>query len=177
MNTCPKCGTSVALDSYQIWQCGSYLALNGKIYQSQTCRIAELERENVALRKRLAMFEREFLRAVDCVDRVFQMDSTKPPPLLPDFVRPGDDKFEAVVRLAEEYIALRERLAMATEFNMGDGVRAVMVTRKEHQGKWVLVLDEEDYWSDVHGWSIYDDDTRFYATAEEAIAAAKEIDQ
>jgi hypothetical protein len=43
-----------------------------------------------------------FDHALKCVDRVFQVDST-------DFCNAGDDKFEAVVKLAEAYTAAEAR--------------------------------------------------------------------
>lgn len=46
--------------------------------------------------------------ALDAVDRVFQVDSTKPPPLLPDFLLAGESKFGGVVKLAEAYLELRK---------------------------------------------------------------------
>ena len=48
-----------------------------------------------------------YKRALACVDRVFQEDSTKPPPILPDFCKLGDDKFEAVIHLAEAYARIK----------------------------------------------------------------------
>lgn len=62
-------------------------------------RIAELERLE-------AMYRDLFTHALKCVDRVFQEGGQPEPPILPDFGRPGDDKFEAVVRLAKAYAEL-----------------------------------------------------------------------
>jgi septal ring factor EnvC (AmiA/AmiB activator) len=59
-------------------------------------RVSELETELGRLRK----LHNE---ALDCVDEVFQSDSTKPPPVLPDFLMAGEDKFEGVIKLAERY--------------------------------------------------------------------------
>lgn len=48
-----------------------------------------------------------FDHAIECVDRVFQVESKKPPPLLPNFARLGECKFRAVIRLAEDYLRLQ----------------------------------------------------------------------
>jgi len=51
----------------------------------------------------LAMYEKLFLAALRNVDRVFQRCGENPNPILPDFCKLGEDKFVAVVRLAEKY--------------------------------------------------------------------------
>lgn len=54
--------------------------------------------------ERHGSFKYEFIHAVQCVDRVFQVGGQKEPPLLPYFVPLGGDKFEGVVKLALSYI-------------------------------------------------------------------------
>lgn len=50
-----------------------------------------------------ALMTRLYDHALGCVDRVFQQCAEIPEPILPDFCHLGEDKFEAVVRLAELY--------------------------------------------------------------------------
>lgn len=54
---------------------------------------------------------RILMRALHTVNKVFQ-PGCKEPAILPEFCLPGDDKFEAVVRLAQEY---KELLAQKAE--------------------------------------------------------------
>lgn len=58
-----------------------------------------LEAEN----ERLKQYEVQYHKAMECVDRVFQEDSKREPPLLPDFLTLGESKFEGVVKLARAY--------------------------------------------------------------------------
>lgn len=74
--------------------------------------------ELTALRAKLAEAERErdtykrlHRHALDCVDQVFQQCTEIPNPILPDFCQVGEDKFRAVIRLANEY----QRLAAGGE--------------------------------------------------------------
>jgi hypothetical protein len=62
---------------------------------------AELQRER-------DNYKFSYDKAINAVDSVFQVDHTKPPPLLPDFLRLGDCKFEGVVKLAKAYIELEQ---------------------------------------------------------------------
>jgi hypothetical protein len=55
----------------------------------------------------LRQYKAVYEHAIECVDRVFQIDSRKPPPLLPNFARLGECKFRAVIRLAEDYLRLQ----------------------------------------------------------------------
>lgn len=91
----------------------------------RNARIAELEKgwekciadgAELTLRFRLraekAEAERDQLKqlhrhALDSVDQVFQSCDEVPHPLLSDFCRVGEDKFRAVVRLANSYISVR----------------------------------------------------------------------
>ena len=54
-----------------------------------------------------AMYRTLFERALASVDCAFQVDSGKPSPILPDYCRLGEDKFEAVERLAKDYRELK----------------------------------------------------------------------
>lgn len=63
--------------------------------------LEELEAKNLELK---TMFD----HALECVDRVFQKKENNPDPILPDFCKPGEDKFRAVIRLAEAYQKLLE---------------------------------------------------------------------
>jgi DNA repair exonuclease SbcCD ATPase subunit len=70
-------------------------------------------REKMEEIDRLTQYKTLFNHALDCVDRVFQVDGDKPPPLLPDFLGLGCNKFEGVIKLAEAYRELqaeRDRL-------------------------------------------------------------------
>lgn len=57
--------------------------------------------------------EQAFNHALDCVDRVFQVGGQPEPPLLPDFCQLNEDKFLAVIRLAEEFTKQQQALAAA----------------------------------------------------------------
>lgn len=57
--------------------------------------------------------EQAYKHALDCVDRVFQVGGQPEPPLLPDFCQLNDDKFLAVIRLAEEFVKQRQALVAA----------------------------------------------------------------
>lgn len=94
---------------------------------------------NERARAEKAEAERDELRqlhrhALDSMDQVFQSCDEIPHPLLPDFCRVGEDKFRAVIRLANSYISLRaerdrylaaiveaERLAMKGVRDIDDG--------------------------------------------------------
>lgn len=54
---------------------------------------------------RVAMFEKLYGHAIECVDKVFQ-DCSKHEAMLPDFLKLGESKFNGVVTLAEKYKAL-----------------------------------------------------------------------
>ena len=63
-------------------------------------------REDVPyLLDRVAMFEKLYGHAIECVDKVFQ-DCSKHEAMLPDFLKLGESKFNGVVTLAEKYKAL-----------------------------------------------------------------------
>lgn len=88
------------------------------------------DRINV-LQRELNLYKREFGKAIECVDRVFQVEHNKPPPLLPDFLSLGVSKFQGVITLAEAYIALRaevERLKAVNE----------QLARENHQLRGLL---------------------------------------
>lgn len=57
------------------------------------------------------MYRKLFESALSNVDRVFQLCQENPEPILPDFAILGEDKFRAVVRLAEEYKRMQSKLA------------------------------------------------------------------
>lgn len=78
---------------------------------SAESQLAAAQAENERLRGELAMYKQLFEHSLSCVDRVFQIDSTKPEPLLPDFLSAGECKFRGVVKLAEAYVELRRQLA------------------------------------------------------------------
>lgn len=62
------------------------------------------------LEYRLANLQKAFGHAIGCVDRVFQQDNTQPLPILPDFLKLGEDKFEGVVKLALAYKELEKEV-------------------------------------------------------------------
>lgn len=66
----------------------------------------DLKQENEELRERIAELEQYktlHKHALDCVDRVFQVCTEIPNPILPNFAKLGEDKFRAVIRLAKAY--------------------------------------------------------------------------
>jgi hypothetical protein len=54
-----------------------------------------------------ARLEAAYNAGIEKLDSVFQVRNDRPEPLLPDFLRLGECKFEGVVKLAREYLALR----------------------------------------------------------------------
>lgn len=75
-----------------------------------------------------AMYEKLFRSALRHVDRVFQRCGENPNPILPDFCKLGEDKFVAVVRLAEKYAeqeAELERLRRQVEFVKRESLLAI----------------------------------------------------
>lgn len=76
--------------------------------KTATERLSELAHSRDVYRK---LFE----SALSNVDRVFQLCTENPEPILPNFAILGEDKFRAVVRLAEDYKRLRSRLASIRE--------------------------------------------------------------
>jgi hypothetical protein len=78
-------------------------------------KVRELEGKLEATEGNLASYKMLYHVAINAADRVFQVDSTKPPPLLPDFLKLGDCKFEGVVKLAEAYLELQAKLAAVSE--------------------------------------------------------------
>lgn len=74
--------------------------------------------ENKLLKEELASVKRHdesvslaFNECMEHIDRVFQVEGGKPPPLLPDFLRLGESKPEGVYKLAKEYLRLKAELA------------------------------------------------------------------
>lgn len=63
-----------------------------------------------AERDSLKQYKTMFLHALECVDRVFQVESKKPAPLLPDFLKLGECKFRGVERLAVAYLKAAKEL-------------------------------------------------------------------
>ena len=61
------------------------------------------------------MVEKCFNATWEYLDSVFQVDSTKPPPLLPNYCQLGERKDAAVIRLAKDYIAMREHISRLEE--------------------------------------------------------------
>lgn len=68
-------------------------------------RIRDLEAKCAELEQ----FKTLFNHALDCLNQVFQVESRKPPPLLPDFLKLGEDKFRGAVRLAVAYLSELKR--------------------------------------------------------------------
>ncbi len=71
--------------------------------------------ELIAEVRRLLFHEKLYASALRHVDRVFQDGAFPEPALLPDFCKLGEDKFEAVERLAREVLRLREKNAVLLE--------------------------------------------------------------
>lgn len=67
-------------------------------------RVTRLEAE-------LATYKQLYVKALACVDQVFQVCAEIPHPILPDYCQVGGDKFEAVIRLAKDYRQLKAALA------------------------------------------------------------------
>lgn len=55
----------------------------------------------------LKQYKELWQHAIDCVDQIFQEDSTIPDPILPDFLQCGADKFEGCIKLAKAYVELQ----------------------------------------------------------------------
>lgn len=83
--------------------------------ETAEARVRELEAKLKSTEGCLTSYKLLYDVAISAADRVFQVDSTKPPPLLPGFLQLGDCKFEGVVKLAEAYKELQAKLAAATE--------------------------------------------------------------
>jgi len=75
---------------------------------------AELREQLSDTQHELENYKRAFGKALSCVDSVFQPQST-PEAILPEFCTIGDDKFEAVPRLAKEFLALKQQLERVTK--------------------------------------------------------------
>jgi len=56
-----------------------------------------------------------FENALSHVDNVFQLCQEVPNPILPEYSRPGENKFAAVERLARDYMECRKLLRFALE--------------------------------------------------------------
>lgn len=78
--------------------------------QKLTNQLAEAERERDDAIAERDSYKKAYDHAINCVDRVFQADSTKPPPLLPDYLQIGACKFEGILELAEDYQAAQAEL-------------------------------------------------------------------
>lgn len=57
--------------------------------------------------QRMSQYETAYRHALDAVDEVFQDYSGKSPPILPDFLGLGENKFLGVKKLAKEYLELQ----------------------------------------------------------------------
>jgi hypothetical protein len=57
------------------------------------------------------MYRELFENAIKNIDRVFQVAHRQHPPLLPDFLKLGEDKFEGAIRLAIAYLKEQKRNA------------------------------------------------------------------
>lgn len=69
----------------------------------------------VELQRERDNYKLSYDKAINAVDAVFQVDSSKPPPLLPNFLKLGDCKFVGIVKLAQAYKQTSERLANAEQ--------------------------------------------------------------
>ena len=59
----------------------------------------------------LASYKSSHTQALEYVDQVFQVCAESPRPILADYAKLGENKFAAVVRLAEDYVKLKAELA------------------------------------------------------------------
>lgn len=112
--------------------------------QRLTARLAEVEGERDEYRKgaeveahagdearqqaaQLTEYKQLYNHAQNYVDQLFQKCESIPNPLLPDFIRLGEDKFRAVIRLAHAYIeATQQSAAMAEELKQRDATIAAL---------------------------------------------------
>ncbi len=99
-------------------------------------RIRMAAHELIAEIDRLNQYRKAHHHAIECVDRVFQCDSKKPPPILPEFCRIGDDKFEAVVRLARAYVEQQREIdrLRAENAKLKNGIASVHALINESFG-------------------------------------------
>lgn len=72
--------------------------------------VDDLKRQLEAVTRERDRYRQAFVKALSCVDQAFQPHS-KPEAILPEFCRLGEDKFEAVPKLATAYKEAREQLA------------------------------------------------------------------
>jgi hypothetical protein len=85
-----------------------------RFIRKQAAEIATLAAERDEARVKaceLNQYKQLFANALDCVDRVFQVCTEIPNPILPDFASLGEDKFKAVIRLAKAYAEQAAELA------------------------------------------------------------------
>lgn len=80
---------------------------------SETSEVEQLREQVLDLTHERDRYKQAFVKALACVDQAFQPDG-KPEAILPDFCRLGDDKFEAVPRLAREHKQLSSKLSTVT---------------------------------------------------------------
>jgi len=86
----------------------------GRLYGPDNLTLSPSQQEEVvrrvnaydAMQIQIDALTNGFNHAIECVDRAFQVDSRKPPPILPDFLSLGEDKFKGVIKLAAAYKAL-----------------------------------------------------------------------
>jgi hypothetical protein len=108
-------------------RCESYLR---QIESLKKCLLAKCEKV-ADLKDSQHRLKREFEYALNCVDRVFQPGGQPEPPLLPDFLRFGESKFQGVVKLAEEYIRIEaERRTM---------IELLRDIRRQYETTWCVV--------------------------------------
>lgn len=95
-----------SLDQWQNWLVGRGAALLAFAESSRNSIVPLLDELET-----LRTVDICFRHAIACVDAVFQEIPGQPPPLLPEFLLLGDDKFEGVKKLASEYLSLRSEVA------------------------------------------------------------------
>lgn len=85
---------------------------------SHQTELHDLKAENRCLSRKCDQFKQLFYEALEPVDEVFQESRDNPNPILNDYVQLGENKFEAVKRLAKDYVDLKaenERLKAEVE--------------------------------------------------------------
>lgn len=98
--------------------------------------VAKLQAENDSL----LVYKELHRKALECVDSVFQ-EWGGHTPLLPDFLYVGDDKFEGVVKLAREYILVRDQLRQLRQSH-ADAVEAAVREIEFGKSKGYKVVDD-----------------------------------
>jgi hypothetical protein len=126
---------------YKTWR-EAYRAAEGFInWDREQHRADAAEAKCGELEGELRQYKKLFIHAIECVDRVFQVESRKPAPLLPDFLKLGECKFRGVERLAKAYLQLQAKLAAVRDL-ANEARSLIMAVKIERAYEAVLAIAE-----------------------------------